>query len=279
MKDNGKSGGEGFEGKAATLADPRGGEKAAEKPKRKRKHRSLTALTATAAKAAATRAAKKKAAVEATVAAAKAVIAEAGAPPVVPPLTPAEVKAEAAARKRSERERADAARGSALIRLLNKGRIDQSMFIAGAHLRSLWTVVDVTSLVPALDMTRERVDGGKVRSYVHQGLGFAEASEHELRRLILASGMGDEAAWVLMQICQRDKMPTQIAIEMESEPSAKKRGECTRETQALVRHLMRTGLLAAFDAIRRQRREGAHLAGMREWLAAGHAPAAMAART
>lgn len=240
MKDNGKSGGEGFEGKATTLADPRGGEKTAGKPKRKGRARGMTARRAG-----------------------------------LPVGDVAALKAQQAAkqaRKRDERDRADMTRGSALARLVVKGSITQEMFVVGVHMQQLWVAKDPG--VAAMDFTRPKVDGGGPKSYGAARGGHYGAAK-DLSRLILMSGMGIEAAAILRMVCLLDMMPKQVACELEPNDSLRAQGRCSREMIGHVGHQVRLGLELAWGIFSKQDTALEPLKNMQAWLTE-HGPDAYA---
>lgn len=167
-----------------------------------------------------------------------------------------------------ERQRAELLRGDALARLLQKGTIDRTMHAAGLHVRGLF--MTAWPGTPAIDFTRERVSGGMPRrDGVHAG---ALDAEGELRRLLLASQIGADAVDVLIKVCGYDMLLTAIAIDMEEDEAVRKQGGHRRETAALVRYLVRSGLGGVARVLARRSGRGDVQAGVRAWLAEGARP-------
>jgi hypothetical protein len=182
--------------------------------------------------------------------------------------TIANPRADRRAERRAGRFRADLVRGDALARLLMKGTIDRGMYAAGLHVRQL--CVAARPGIPALDFTRERVQGGRlVSERVDTAMLDAEG---ELRRLLLSSQIGAEAAHVVMMVCRDDMLLTAIAVDMEEDEETRKQGGHRRETAALVRYLLRTGLSGIERRLARREGRGDVAAGMRAWLAEGARP-------
>lgn len=170
--------------------------------------------------------------------------------------------------RRGERRRAELLRGDALARLLMKGTISKPMHEAGLHVRGLWLAAWPGA--PAIDFTRERVSGGLPR---RDAVNVAALdAEGELRRLVLASQIGAEAADVVFRVCGFDMLLTAIAIDMEEDEAVRKQGGHRRETAALVRYLIRAGLGGIHRHLARREGRGDVAAGVRAWLAEGARP-------
>lgn len=170
--------------------------------------------------------------------------------------------------RRAARLRAELVRGDALARLLMKGTIDRAMHAAGLHVRALY--IAALPGMPAMDFTRERVQGGGIRREVVNG-GMIDAAD-ALRRLLVASQIGAEAARVVLMVCGEDMLLTAIAVDMEEDEQARKQGGHRRETAALVRYLIRTGLAGIARHLKRREGRGDVAAGVRAWLADGSVP-------
>lgn len=165
------------------------------------------------------------------------------------------------ARRKMQRARAELTRQSALARLYVKGTIDRRMFEAGIIVRQLWIESQPGSA--AVDFSRPKVDGGgPTRATVQWGMLSADRG---LKRMILASGMGDDQAAVVLMVCGFDMMLTPIAIEIEENIKAREAGACTKETLALVRRDLRRGLEKLYDA-RHARRQTGPGSEIRQWL-------------
>lgn len=173
-----------------------------------------------------------------------------------------------AEKRRFERQRAELTRGNALARLLTRGTIDKPMYAAGLKVRGLW--IEAYPGTPAIDFTRERVSGGGPRRD-HVNVAMIDA-EGELRRLILASHMGAEAANVVLRVCGLDMLLTPIAIDAEEDDAVRRQGCCRKETLAQVRWLLRAGLGALARMSERRQGRGDGPAELRAWLAVGLAP-------
>jgi hypothetical protein len=170
--------------------------------------------------------------------------------------------------RRLERQRAEMTRGDALARLLTRGTIDKQMYAAGLHLRGLAHAAWAGT--PAIDFTRERVSGGPARrDEVNVAMLDAEG---ELRRLLLASQMGAEAADVVLRVCALDMLLTPIAVDAEEDAAARLGGGCRKETLALVRVRLRDGLRAVARLRERRSGRGDVAAGVRAWLGEGARP-------
>lgn len=155
-------------------------------------------------------------------------------------------KEERKERKRRERERADLTRGSQLARLLMRQVIDRRRFEAGAIIRQLY--IQSAAGVSAVDFTRERVDGGKhVADQVQIGMLHAE---RELKRVLEKSGMGDDAAYVVLAVAGCDISLTALALHLEENEKWRAAGRPSRDAQHIASYLLRTGLGKAADALR-----------------------------
>jgi len=170
--------------------------------------------------------------------------------------------------RRVARMRADLVRGDALARLLMKGTIDRSMYAAGLHLRALY--IAALPGMPAMDFTRERVQGGGMASE-NVSIGMI-GSANALRHLLISAQIGAEAARVVLMVCGEDMLLSAIAVDMEEDEEARKQGGHRRETAALVRYLIRAGLTGVARHLARRKGRGDVAAGVRAWLADGAVP-------
>lgn len=170
--------------------------------------------------------------------------------------------------RRVARLRADLVRGDALARLLMKGTINRSMYAAGMQVRGLYSAA--LPGMPAMDFTRERVQGGGMaRENISVGM---ISSANALRQLLIAAQIGAEAARVVLMVCGEDMLLTAIAVDMEEDEEARKQGGHRRETAALVRYLIRAGLAGVARHLARREGRGDVAAGVRAWLADGAVP-------
>lgn len=266
MKEKGNPDCEGSGGERANPRDPRSEGQEAEKPKRKAKYRTTTARAATRHKISKQRERERAARAAEIIEASKAAIA--AAPKLAVKPSNAERRARSKEERRMERQRAELARNSALARLLVNGRIDRHMYEAGVHLRHLW----VTAMpgMPAMNYMRPKVDGGGARREAPQ-LALLIA-ERELKALLVQSGVGDDAAEVLQMVCRDDMMLTPVAIMIEEDEKMRREGTATRETQAIVRYLLRGGLTKVWNTLKRREAPRIGAASMRAWLAEGARP-------
>ncbi|MDZ4382820.1 MAG: hypothetical protein U0942_15925 [Parvibaculum sp.] len=172
------------------------------------------------------------------------------------------------AARREARRRADLVRGSALARCLMRKVIDRRMFEAGCAIRQL--CVDAAPGVAAVDWLRDRVGGG---TPLAPGGDYSWDAERRLRALLRDCAMGAAAAEVVLKVCAQDMFLTAVAIDLEESADARANGACSRETIAIARHLLRSGLNAAWHHLHKRapaRRDAAMIVA---WMGEGVRPA------
>jgi hypothetical protein len=174
--------------------------------------------------------------------------------------------------RRAARRRADLVRGSALARCLMRKVIDSRMFEAGCEIRRLCVEARPGVSAPAL---REKVDGGR-GPMTEPVWAMSESALASLRKLIVGSAMGAEAAEVVLKVCGEDMFLTAVAIELEESKEARANGACSRETIAITRHLLRSGLTAAWHHMKRREPARRSAAVITRWLAEDARPSASA---
>lgn len=157
--------------------------------------------------------------------------------------------------------------GGSLPYLRRKGTIDDCQLAAGLKLRE-YALLAMGGM-QAMDWLRERVDGGGAGNGQELGRAGVLDAERALRRVLRESGMGHDAAEVVLRVCCFDETLTSVACDFEADPQARANGGCDRMTRERVKGFLQSGLTCAyavlFPANRMSERHGR--AALRAWLA------------
>jgi len=135
-------------------------------------------------------------------------------------------------------------RGDTLARLTNSGTLDERQLRAGRRIADL--VLACTGGMAAMDLTRERVDGGKGPSDQLIG-GGSYGAERTLKTMIRETGMGHAAATIVLRIAGAGESVTAMALEFEVDPKGGQNGGSSSRAREWVTRLLAHGLKLAAD--------------------------------
>lgn len=162
--------------------------------------------------------------------------------------------------------------GGSLPYLHRKGTIDDRQLQAGLKLRAL--ALAASGGMPARDWLRERVDGGPASRGPVFGSAAALDADRELKRVLRESGMGYDAAEVVLRVCCIDETLTSVACDFETDEQgvrlgARSNGACDRMTRAQVKGYLQSGLTCAYRMLwpANQIAERPARAALRHWMA------------
>lgn len=157
--------------------------------------------------------------------------------------------------------------GGSLPYLRRKGTIDDCQLAAGLKLRE-YALLAMGGM-QAMDWLRERVDGGGAGNGQELGRAGVLDAERALRRVLRESGMGHDAAEVVLRVCCFDETLTSVACDFETDPRSRANGACDRMTRERVKGYLQAGLTCAYRMLwpANQVAERPARAALRHWMA------------